>query len=284
VGTLEPGTVLGDRYRLERPIGHGSTGTVYEAEHFPLGRRVAVKVMHPELVQRADVMTRFEREAKTASSLGHPNIIEIHDFAYLPSGVPFIVFEHLTGRDLATDFAREGPQRVDKMLRVLAHVCRGLGKAHAEGVVHRDIKPENLFLTNRAGDPFFVKLLDFGVSKVELLGTERLTRSGTVVGTPFYMSPEQCRAAKDIDHRSDIFSLGVVIYTAFTGHRPFQSDQYARLVRQIMTAAPPPIAHSRPDVPLLLSDLAQRMLAKDPSHRPQSCEEILSVLRTCGAP
>jgi serine/threonine protein kinase len=276
---LAAGTVLVDRYRLVRVLGRGAMGNVYEGQHVRTSRRVAIKVLHPELAKLDTVRARFSREAQAATAAGHPNIVEVLDLDVMPDGLPFLVLEYLEGRDLAVDLAREGPQRVDKTAHIVAQTCRALAAAHAKGVVHRDLKPANLFIAPREGDPWFVKVVDFGISKIELHGIERLTKTGTAIGTPFNMSPEQCRESKNIDHRSDIFSLGIVLYHAFTGHRPFEAKPYARLVQQIMTAMPPPISHSRPDVPPDVVELVQRMLAKDPAHRPQSCAEIAEILR-----
>jgi hypothetical protein len=264
-----PGSVIADRYKLVRQIGEGGWGVVYEAEHLRLGHKVAVKVLRDFVAFDAEAVARFHREAQAVTAIAHPNIVQVIDFGDLPDGAPFMVLEHLEGTDWGAVLEREGPQPLDAVARVLVDVCRALSAAHAKGIVHRDLKPANIFLTAHG-----VKVLDFGISKFAGPSDSYLTQSGKMIGTPRYMSPEQCEARRDIDHRSDIFALGVLLYRALAGRVPFDAESHVAVVSKIVSAEPEPLAKLRPNLPNDVAALAHRMLAKNRDDRPQSCREI----------
>ena len=217
------GMVLQDRYRIVRKLGDGGMGSVYEGEHVLIKRRVAIKVLHSQFAQNPEIVARFQREAEAATSIGHPNIIEVTDMGRFPDGTAYMVLEFLDGRDWSKDIEREGPQPVGKVIHILTQVCDALTAAHAKGIVHRDLKPENIYLIERNGDTCFAKVLDFGISKIADGQAENrsLTQTGTALGTPYYMAPEQCQGKKDIDPRADINSLGVILYQALTAQYPY---------------------------------------------------------------
>ncbi len=279
---LEPETMIADRYRIIRTLGEGGMGTVYEAEHRFIKRRVAVKVLQQEHAVNPDVIERFLREAQAATAIGHPNIVEVTDFGQLPNGEPFMVLEFLDGRDYRADLDREGAQFLGKTAHVIGQACRALAAAHAKGIIHRDMKPENLFLTERDGDRTFVKVLDFGISKFEnkdsITGELRRTKTGMVIGTPYYMSPEQALSGK-VDQRSDIYALGVMLFEALTGRYPFDAESLPQLVLAVATQTAPDIRRFRVDVPAPVAEVINRMLAKEPEGRPSSCLEVDRVLR-----
>ena len=228
---------MGGRYRLEKPIGEGGMGMGgWLAEHTRLGKRVAVKVL------RADAMggeskARFEREAKIAGSLGHPGIVKVYDLGHADDGSPYIVMEHLNGEPLSARLQTEGQLPITEAIAVTRQVLEALGAAHKKGIVHRDLKPDNIFLTRRRDGSVQAKLLDFGISKSLDQKALGLTRTGTVLGTPYYLSPEQARGASDIDLRVDIWGAGVVLYESVTGELPFLADNYNALLVQISRTA-----------------------------------------------
>ena len=274
------GMVLQERYRIVRKLGDGGMGAVYEGEHVLIKRRVAIKVLHAQFAQNPEIVARFQREAEAATSIGHPNIIEVTDMGRFPDGTAYMVLEFLEGRDWSHDIESAGPQPLGKVVHILTQVCDALTAAHAKGIVHRDLKPENIFLIERRNDPNFAKVLDFGISKIaDAQGQDRsLTQTGTALGTPYYMAPEQCQGKRDIDHRADIYSLGVILFQALTAQYPFDDESYPMLVLKICTEPPPSLAHYRPDVPQELQQIVNRMLAKDRDHRYQSVAEIKDAL------
>ncbi len=274
------GMVLQDRYRIVRKLGDGGMGSVYEGEHVLIKRRVAIKVLHSQFAQNPEIVARFHREAEAATSIGHPNIVEVTDMGRFPDGTAYMVLEFLSGRDWAKDIETQGPQPLGKVVHIMSQVCDALSAAHAKGIVHRDLKPENIYLIERAGDPNFAKVLDFGISKIADASSENrsLTQTGTALGTPYYMAPEQCQGKKDVDLRADIYSLGGILFQALTRQYPFDDESYPMLVLKICTEPPPPLAHYRPDLPPQLQDIVNRMLAKDRTARFGSCEEVKAAL------
>ncbi len=264
------GLVAGGRYRILRRIGEGGMGAVYEAELVGGGGRVAIKCLHAHLAGHGEVVARFRREALAATSIGHEHIIEVLEVGELDDGGLYMVLELLAGRDLAAAIHREGPLPVGRLVRVVSQICDALAVAHDKGIIHRDLKPENIYLVERGSDPDFVKVLDFGVSKFRDVGeghVTAMTRTGTTVGTPYYMAPEQAQARKDIDHRVDVYALGVILFRGLTGQHPFDDESYPMLVLKICTEAPPPVRRYRRDVTPELEAVVLRMLAKDPDDR-----------------
>jgi serine/threonine protein kinase len=256
------GRTIGGRYRVRGVLGEGGMGTVFEAEHIALGRSVAVKVLRATPTTRAtqvgsrESIRRFHQEARAAGAIGHPNICGVIDLGTLDDGSPYIVMERLIGETLADRIASEGGLPFEDVVDILTQVLSGLVAAHEQQIVHRDIKPENIFLTRRVGCRPLVKLLDFGVSKmtgVPVAGARQedliLTRTGMVLGTPYYMAPEQARGERDLDARVDLYACGVILYEALTGRRPFTAANYNALLVQILSAAPRAASELRPALP-----------------------------------
>jgi serine/threonine-protein kinase len=217
---LPEGTRLDDKYVIVRHIKTGGMGAVYEVEHTGLGKKLAAKLLLPDLSRRPELLERFRREARAASATGHENIVEVTDLGATKGGVPFLVMELLQGRTLGAEL-KNGRLPPERAVHITRQMLSALKAAHNRGIVHRDLKPENIFLIQRASDPDFVKVLDFGIAKLltEEVG-EELTRAGQVVGTPTYMAPEQARGA-EIDARADLYAVGAILYRMVTGNRPF---------------------------------------------------------------
>ena len=278
--------ILNGKYRLIRQMGAGGMGAVYEAEEVPSSRRVAVKVISTgdESRDRA-LVGRFHREAKATMSIDTDHIVRVFDTGNdAVSGQPFMVMEYLVGEDLAQAFKRLGPLPPDTALRIVAQACFGLEKAHAARVVHRDIKPANLFLAEKEGGGLIVKVLDFGIAKIKLdqaniTDSKSLTRTGSMVGSPLYMSPEQARGSKSIDHRADIWSMGVVLYQALTGRTPNQDiEALGELIIAICSELPRPVQEFAPWVSPEIATIVHRALRFEPADRFQTADEMLAAL------
>jgi serine/threonine protein kinase len=277
------GRTIGGKYIVRSVLGEGGMGTVYEAEHVAIGRSVAIKVLHPQQARRNVAVTRFYQEARAAGSIGHPNICEVYDLGELEDGSPYLVMERLVGDTLADRIARSGGLPFHEVIDILMQVLAGLVVAHDTGIVHRDIKPENVFLTKPVGCPMTAKILDFGISKsVTHDGHEEemhLTRTGMVMGTPFYMSPEQARGDRDLDARVDLYACGVILYEALSGRRPFVAPNYNALLLQILSGAPRPLHEVRPDVPHELARIAEKAMRRARVDRYQSALEFQEDLQ-----
>ncbi|MEM9874275.1 MAG: serine/threonine-protein kinase, partial [Myxococcota bacterium] len=236
---LQPGEIIDGKYRIVRPIGEGGMGAVYEGENTRIKRRVAIKVLHAAVAEKTEVVRRFEREAQAAGTIGSEHIVEVLDLGNLPSGERFMVMEYLDGEDLTQRIERLGRLTPEQSLPLLLEVLAGLAAAHEAGIIHRDLKPDNIFiLTSKAGRADFVKILDFGVSKFSSLDDEMsMTRTGAVMGTPYYMSPEQAKGSP-IDARSDLYSVGVVLYQMLTGRVPFNAGSFNELLFKIALESP----------------------------------------------
>ncbi|WP_437277809.1 serine/threonine-protein kinase [Sorangium sp. So ce375] len=275
------GHVIGDKYAVTAIIGEGGMGAVYEAEHLQIGRLVAVKVMHPrERTQRREAISRLEHEARVAGRIGHPNICEVYDMGWLPDGSPYLVMERLRGETLAQRIDRCGVVPPNELVDIMLQVLSALVTAHDRGVVHRDLKPENIFLSERAGMLPVAKLLDFGISQASGVdGVMDLTRTGMVMGTPYYMAPEQARGDVELDRRLDLWAAGVILYEALTGQRPFVAGNYNALLVQILTLWHRPVTELDPTIPPGLSRLVDRALAKSRDERFQSAREFQEGLR-----
>jgi serine/threonine-protein kinase len=275
------GTILGGRYRLDRALAAGGMGAIYEAENLSIGKRVAVKLLHAHYAGDADIVARFRREALAATAIGNEHVIEVLDLGTADDGAVFMVLELLEGHDLAAEIRARGPLPVADVIDVVSQICEALEAVHAKEIVHRDLKPENVFLTRRGGHPRFVKVLDFGISKVKAaFGTpeEAATRTGTALGTPYYMAPEQARGAKDVDHRVDLYALGVILFRALTGQHPFDDGSFPLLIVKICTEPPPPVRLYRGDVPDELEAIITRLLAKDRGLRFGSARALREAL------
>ena len=278
VGANLVGQTIGS-YRVTRELGEGGMGCVYLAEHTLIGRKAAVKVLNPDIASDPEVVSRFFTEARAVNDIRHPNIVEVTDFGRF--GVYYcIVMEYLEGETLAARLGRVRVVDEPGVVRVMKQCTSALGAAHEQGLVHRDIKPENIFLRAHPDYPDFVKLLDFGIAKLltadESVGHK--TKTGSVLGTPSYMSPEQCLGEAALDIRSDVYSLGVVIYQMLTGQLPFTADTLGRLIVCHVNEPPVPPSVINPGVSRAMNDLVLRALAKRPKDRFQSARDMRDAL------
>jgi serine/threonine-protein kinase len=271
-------------YRILKLLGEGGMGAVYLAEHPGIGRKAAVKMLHPEMAQNEEVVTRFFNEARAANAIQHPGIVEVFDFGTLPSGATYIIMEFLAGESLATRIRRVGRMAIGDAVDVTCQTAEVLGAAHDRGIVHRDLKPDNLFLIPDTHVPGreMVKVLDFGIAKLGAAtggsGSVK-TRTGLIMGTPVYMSPEQCRGTKEVDHRTDIYALGVILYEMVCGEPPFVSEGQGELIHMHIATPPRPPRTRNPGIPRELEDVIQKALAKQPSGRFQTMEDFQSALK-----
>jgi serine/threonine protein kinase len=275
------GTLLGGRYRIEELIGEGGMGTVYTATHAEIDKKVAVKVLHPIYGRMADVVSRFRAEARAASRIGHPHIIEVFDSGTTDDGSIYFVMEHLTGVDLAQVLDGEGKLAVDRAIRIATQIAEAVSAAHEVGIIHRDLKPENIFLVTREGDPDFVKVLDFGIAKTseidETSRQQRLTHPGMAMGTPEYMAPEQA-AGKPADHRVDIYAVGALLYEMVVGQPPHSGDNVMAVLSRKATEPVVPPRQLRSEVPEPLDTLILWALRYDPDARPQTMSQLVYEL------
>ncbi len=276
---LEPKTRLAGRYEIVRLIGEGGMGEVYEARHVEIGKRVAIKVLNPDHVNDTETLSRFHQEARIAGNLGHVNICEVLDYGSSEEGRPYIVMEYLEGENLKDMIHREGKLDSARALAILDQVLFALQEAHGRGIIHRDLKPENIFLAMKKGQGVVVKLLDFGISKVAVDGEKimRLTRTGTMVGTPYYMSPEQVRQLDDVDQRADLYACGVILYEMLVGKVPFSGRSFNEVIVHILEDdfdLPPDGDAASPWV----KDLLSFMLDKDRERRASSATELREMI------
>ena len=278
----QSGRVLGGKYRLERVLGEGGWGAVYEARQTDLGRRVAVKVLHTNLALTDEGVARFQREAKAAAALGHPNIVQVTDFQSNPGEPPFIVMEYLDGRTLTAALAENARLPQQRVAFIAQQILSALGAAHAAGIVHRDVKPDNIFLVEMSGLEDIVKVLDFGVAKLKGEGAE-LTGGGALLGSPAYMAPEQIRGGS-VDARADLWSLGVCMYRALTGRMPFEASSLHALMMTITDSEPAPVSSTRSDVDPGLVAVVERAMHKDAAGRFASAEEMSRALEPYARP
>jgi len=247
---LNSGELIQSRYRLQRLLGSGASGSVWAARNELIDRDVALKVMRPDVAEDAVALQRFFNEAKASGRVRNPSIVEILDLGQAEDGSPFLVFELLEGEGIDERLRREGTIPAETVLELLSGVARALELAHAQGIIHRDLKPANIYLTRGVNGQPIAKILDFGISKIFDTGHNfTLTRTGTVVGSPAYMSPEQAAGREDIDGRADIWSLGVVMYEALTGTLPHQAANYNQLMVRILTQDCDPVQTRKPDLP-----------------------------------
>jgi serine/threonine protein kinase/TolA-binding protein len=277
------GAEVDGRYRVIELIGEGGMGKVYLAEHVEIGKRVALKVLHPSYSRMPDLVERFRREARAASKIGHPNIVDVTDSGTTTDGSVYFVMEYLEGVELGSVIEREGAVDVARALRIAGQICRALAAAHAQGIVHRDLKPENIFLVTRDGAADVVKVLDFGIAKTteaEAARERRLTSPGMAMGTPEYMAPEQA-AGRPADSRCDVYALGAIMYEMVTGVPPYSGDNFMEILTKKATVDPPPPHLVRTDLPQQVSDLVVAAMARNPDARPQTMETLEYELNKC---
>ena len=283
---INEGDVLDGKYEIKSLLGEGGMGAVFLAENTLISRKVAIKVLHAQFASEDQVVARFHREARTASMIGHDNIIEILDLGQTPEGSPYIVMELLDGCSLA-DIIEEGKGlEISRAADIIGQVLSALQAAHDKGIIHRDMKPDNVSLVTVAGRTDFVKVLDFGISKFHAQGSGdhmNLTQTGMVLGTPVYMAPEQAEGRSDLDHRADVFSTGAMLYQMLTGHLPFKASNLQELLRKLLLEEPTNPREYRPDLPDELCDILQMALARDPNERIQTADDFIELLRPFGA-
>jgi eukaryotic-like serine/threonine-protein kinase len=270
-----------DRYVLERELGRGAFGAVYLARHSVLGTQVALKLLHASQADDALAVDRFLREARAAASIGNAHIARVSDAGVTPERQAFLAMELLDGEDLAAYMARAGRLNPGDAIAIARQILDGLAAAHAAGIVHRDMKPANVFLTRDERGALLVKLLDFGVSKIQQpvgLGGN-LTATGMIVGTPHYMAPEQLIESRSVDGRADLYSVGVMLYEMFSAVLPYRAESFGQLFAEVLTGAPVPLTAAAPYIPPSIVHVVERALAKDPGFRFQSALEMSEALR-----
>lgn len=277
------GSVIAGKYLVERELASGGVGVVVLATHLELGQKVAIKFLHTRLLKDAAIVERFKREARLAALLRSEHVVRIHDIGTGDDGAPFMVMEYLEGEDLGASL-RRGPVAVETAIGWVLEACSALAEAHSHGIVHRDLKPENLFLARRRDGRPIVKVVDFGISKVrpDWRGHRtnlRMTQEHERFGTPLYMSPEQLRSSTNVDGRSDIWALGVVLFELLTTELPFAGEDLPMLISNILTSTPTPLRHRRPDAPPALEALVSSCLSREPLCRPANIEDLMSSLR-----
>jgi DNA-binding NarL/FixJ family response regulator len=274
---IRPGDVIGGHYKIEQRIGHGGMGSVFKASHTFIDRQVAVKTLHEHLASEKNFLGRFKAEAQASSAIVHPNLATVYDFGLLEDRVPYIVMEYLDGFDLSDLLQEVGKVDIKTATMIFRQVCEVLATVHAKGIVHRDLKPSNIMLVSKDENPFFVKVVDFGIAKVLDDEKEALTLTGEALGSPPYMSPEQC-CARPIDHRSDLYSLGCVMYETYTGSRVFETSSAIETMMKHVNDTPSESKLVEARVPGHIIQIIKDLLKKDPQKRPSSAAEVHKVL------
>jgi eukaryotic-like serine/threonine-protein kinase len=276
---VREGDVLAGKYRIERVLGQGGMGVVVAAQHVQLAQRVALKFLLPEACSHGEAVARFLREARAAVQIQSEHVARVSDVGQLDNGAPYMVMEFLHGSDLGATLAARGPLPVLEAVDYVLQAMEAVAEAHSIGIVHRDLKPANLFLTRRRDGSALVKVLDFGISKAtQGEAGLSLTSTSAVMGSPFYMSPEQVRSAKDVDARADIWALGVILHELLAGAPPFSADTASALFAAIIADPPAPVRERRPDVPAALEAVLARCFEKDRNRRYANVAELAAAL------
>src|SRR5450432_63007 len=283
-----PGSIIAGKYEVERVLGAGGMGVVVAARHVQLGQRVAIKFLRASALGDPASAARFLREAQAAVALTSDHVTKVLDVGVLPSGAPFMVMEHLAGVDLAEHLQRSGPMAIADAIDALLQACEAIAEAHARGIIHRDLKPSNLFVSRRIDGAPFVKVLDFGISKTSGpggvgAGGGGLTATGLAMGSPSYMSPEQIRNAKAADPRSDVWSMGVILYQLLTGVAPFAGETIGETFARIISEDPVPVRQLRPEVPEGLAATIAQCLERPIERRLQTVAQLAMQIAPFGA-
>jgi serine/threonine-protein kinase len=273
------GVTVGGKYRVERLLGRGGMGAVFAAQNTAIGLRVALKFLSSDAARDREAARRFQREARAASLVQSEHIVQVFDAGTTDDGVPFLVMEQLSGEDLRARLAREARLGLGEAVDIASQVLRALVRAHAAGIVHRDLKPDNVFLCTRDDGERLVKIVDFGISKLDkgTLG-ERLTRRGSVLGSAYYMAPEQAQASDSVDQRSDLYGVGALLFEMLAGRPPHLGPTLESVLVAICTQTAPDVASLRPEAPPSLARTVARALERDPSARFASAAEFLAAL------
>ncbi len=279
---IRPGEILAGKYQVERVLGVGGVGVVVAARHLQLDERVALKFLLPAMAANAEAVARFAREARSAVRIKNEHVARVLDVGTLESGAPYIVMELLEGADLAQWLALRGRLPIEQAVDFVLQACVALADAHGLGIVHRDLKPANLFCTRRSDGQLVVKVLDFGISKVIECGAqnpaEGVTRTTSVMGSPHYMSPEQAQSAKDVDTRTDIWALGIILHELLVGLVPFAGEAFGEIAVKVAVQPAPLLCTLRSDAPPALEDVIQRCLAKDRRDRFSNVADLAAAL------
>lgn len=284
VAPVREGELLDGKYRVERVLGVGGMGVVVAATHVQLHTRVALKFLLPAALGTPQIVERFAREARAAVQIQSEHVARVIDVGTLPAGSPYMVMEYLEGGDLADAIAKAGPMPVAQAVGYILQACEAIAEAHSLGIVHRDLKPANLFLARRTSRDSIVKVLDFGISKTNDGGPSGLTQTSAMMGSPHYMAPEQMMSSKDVDARTDIWALGVILYELLVGAPPFFADTLPEIVFMVTQRDSPPLAGKRPDVPAGLAEVVGRCLLRDPALRYANVAKLASALAPFGPP
>jgi eukaryotic-like serine/threonine-protein kinase len=280
--TVREGEVLAGKYRIDKVLGAGGMGVVVAAHHVDLDERVAIKFLLPEALANAEAVARFAREARAAVKIKSEHVARVTDVGKLDNGSPYMVMEYLEGSDLAAWLSRRGPLPIEQAVEFVLQASEAIAEAHMLGIVHRDLKPANLFVIRTPNGTLSVKVLDFGISKTTGLigsaGDGAMTKTSALMGSPFYMSPEQMQSSKDVDSRGDIWALGVVLYELLAGSAPFIGETVPELILRVMSKEPRPLRSQRPDTPEGLEAVILKCLEKDRSKRIQTVAQLAVAL------
>jgi serine/threonine-protein kinase len=278
---VRPGDILAGKYRVERVLGAGGMGVVVAAHHIQLDEKVALKFLLPQALGNEEAVNRFVREARAAVKIKSEHVARVSDVGQLETGAPYMVMEYLDGTDLQVLLTQQGPLPIDQAAEFILQACEAIAEAHALGIVHRDLKPANLFVIRRADGLLSIKVLDFGISKALAPGGGSqggMTRTTAIVGSPLYMSPEQMTSSKSVDPRTDIWSLGIILFELVTGRPPFEGDDMMGLMMKIATGVPTSLLALRPDAPRAFEEVVMRCLEKDRERRVQNVGELATAL------
>ena len=271
---VRPGDILAGKYRIEQVLGRGGMGVVVAATHIQLDERIALKFLLPEALTHPEAVARFEREARAAVKIKSEHVARVTDVGQLESGSPYMVMEFLSGLDLGQYLEKQGPLPIDEAVHYILQACEAIAEAHSLGIVHRDLKPANLFRILRADGTPSIKVLDFGISKVITGQDASMTQTSSMMGSPYYMSPEQMTSSKNVDHRTDVWALGVILHELLTGRVPYEGETIPEVCAKVLQVAPPDLTEIRKDAPWELQSVIVRALAKKREDRYQNVAEF----------